>query len=82
MPDAKPESMMAVITILAAWGIGSVVFVLALAAAASVRSASRMPANGEVQMETAEQILQRLNLVDNSARRVPVGARRVGAHAH
>ena len=71
--------MTTIITVLAVWGIGSIVFMLALAVAAA-KSSPVASVAGNVRMETAEEILKRLNLVDTPRHQVPVHARAARAH--
>ena len=72
--------MMTMLTVLGVWGIVSVVFVLALAAAAAGKSALMGSTLGNQRMETAEEILERLNLVKAPRNGLPVPARTARAH--
>ena len=74
--------MMTMVTVLGFWGIGSVVFVLALAAAAAVKPAPANAGINQGHMETAEEILARLDLVNASERGLPVHAHAQSIRAH
>jgi hypothetical protein len=71
--------MMTLVAILAIWGIVSVLFTLSIAAAAAKTVTSSSRGNAE-RMETAQSILERLNLVSNTRREMPVPASQVRAH--